>query len=652
MFYKEINAIKKEKGITLIALVVTIIVLLILAGISIASLTGPNGLITKADYAKLKTEVSQMQEELELFKTAKISENTGFIEDTLNADKEKVSYNTKTDSTENNINDILSSLDKWKYKENIEISKGELTFVSQDLKLIEMAKSLGLSINPYEIIDGELQSSETNLELMDSTGTLTLPSTVTKIGEGAFSNVEGLKTIIIPGTCKIIGRNAFANNKTLEKVIMQDGVEITGESAFRNCINLNTVEMADTITQIESNAFMSDTNLQNINIPKQIKQLKSYVFYNTGLKNIIIPNGVTTIEIFAFSDCKQLQKVIIPETVKTIDGTSFSRCTNLKDIEIDEKNKNFIFEKGILMDAKKENMIVILNSAISGNVFTVPEGVVKLVSGQLALYPQITTINIPSSVITIESGFIGTEITQVNIDVGNTKYETYQNAVYEKNNEVRYKLIRYYGTEENVKVEEGIKTIGTSALSNKKITNISLPNSLENLESHSLGGTNLTSLSLGDNVKVINPLFIYGSKITNLEISETNPNYVVENNILYSKDNTGGKKELILPIYPTGTIENFEIPYGVTKIEDFAFHGQRNMQSIIIPETVTEIGEAFNYCNNLTKIEIPSSVMKIGSNCFANSININEVIIHKEKGSIEGSPWGIEKGERAIKWTK
>ena len=273
-------------------------------------------------------------------------------------------------------------------------------------------------------------------------------------------------------------------------------------------------------------------------------------------------------------------------------------------------------------------------------------------SGQLALYPQITTINIPSSVITIESGFIRTEITQVNIDVGNTKYETYQNAVYEKNNEVRYKLIRYYGTEENVKVEEGIKTIGTSALSNKKITNISLPNSLENLESHSLGGTNLTSLSLGDNVKVIDPLFIYGSKITNLEISETNLNYVVENNILYSKDNAGGKKELILPIYPTGTIENFEIPYGVTKIGNNAFHNQFNMKSIAIPETVTEIGEAFNYCNNLTKIEIPSSVMKIGSNCFANSININEVIIHKEKGSIEGSPWGIEKGERAIKWTK
>ena len=47
--------INKQKGITLIALVVTIIVLLILAGISIATLTGENGLITKTNTAKEKT---------------------------------------------------------------------------------------------------------------------------------------------------------------------------------------------------------------------------------------------------------------------------------------------------------------------------------------------------------------------------------------------------------------------------------------------------------------------------------------------------------------------------------------------------------------------------------------------------------------------
>ena len=77
----------KSRGITLIALVITIIVLLILAGVSIATLTGDSGIITKAEEAKLSTELSQYKEELELYKINKYSENDNFEEATLTAGK-------------------------------------------------------------------------------------------------------------------------------------------------------------------------------------------------------------------------------------------------------------------------------------------------------------------------------------------------------------------------------------------------------------------------------------------------------------------------------------------------------------------------------------------------------------------------------------
>lgn len=128
-------------------------------------------------------------------------------------------------------------------------------------------------------------------------------------------------------------------------------------------------------------------------------------------------------------------------------------------------------------------------------------------------------------------------------------------------------------------------------------------------------------------MKNIHPLFIYGSNIETLKISENNPNYLVENNILYNRDSTEKTKELIVPIYQTSTIETFEIPYRVTKIGQLTFHNQNKMKSIKIPETVTEIKNSFNYCNSLTKIEIPHSVIKINSTYFANSPNISEVII-------------------------
>ena len=64
----------KEKGITLIALIVTVIVLIILAGISISSLTGEDGTVLNASKAKLKTEVKDIEEQIEL---KEINENDG-----------------------------------------------------------------------------------------------------------------------------------------------------------------------------------------------------------------------------------------------------------------------------------------------------------------------------------------------------------------------------------------------------------------------------------------------------------------------------------------------------------------------------------------------------------------------------------------------
>ena len=68
------NNIKNNKGITLIALVITIIILLILAGVTIASLSGDNGILTRAAYAKEKTRREGIQERLNLWKTEKSME--------------------------------------------------------------------------------------------------------------------------------------------------------------------------------------------------------------------------------------------------------------------------------------------------------------------------------------------------------------------------------------------------------------------------------------------------------------------------------------------------------------------------------------------------------------------------------------------------
>ena len=72
---------KKERGITLIALVVTIIVLIILAGISINLIFGTNGIINKAKDAKIKTDIASIKENIQMEILGKQAENNGNISD-------------------------------------------------------------------------------------------------------------------------------------------------------------------------------------------------------------------------------------------------------------------------------------------------------------------------------------------------------------------------------------------------------------------------------------------------------------------------------------------------------------------------------------------------------------------------------------------
>ncbi len=71
----------RQKGITLIALVITIIVLLILAGVTIATLTGENGILARANDSKTQTEIGKEKENLQLAYTNAI----------INSEQRKVS---------------------------------------------------------------------------------------------------------------------------------------------------------------------------------------------------------------------------------------------------------------------------------------------------------------------------------------------------------------------------------------------------------------------------------------------------------------------------------------------------------------------------------------------------------------------------------
>lgn len=112
------NKIKSTKGITLVALVITIIILLILAGVTIATLTGDNGLIKRAQDAKIATEIASIKEEIQTDILSEQAENQGSISDSsLKTILEKYVANPETDIIKNEdgtIKEIITKKGNYK----------------------------------------------------------------------------------------------------------------------------------------------------------------------------------------------------------------------------------------------------------------------------------------------------------------------------------------------------------------------------------------------------------------------------------------------------------------------------------------------------------------------------------------------------------
>jgi len=632
----------KQKGVTLIALVVTIVVLLILAGVTIATLTGDNGLITKAQESKFKTEIKELQEEYDLWVVDKELASKDFNKNTVSAGKSLLSYNTISEEEKNgNIKTILKNYDENKY--NIEIIKGNITLQSHNERELKWAKEAGIDVNPYEIDEnGKLIASNTNLFLVDDEGTLVLPSTVKTIGDGAFANCEGLKKIIIPGNVKIIGSGAFSYNSTLQEVVIQDGVEEIGWYAFVNCSNLNSVQIANSVNKIGGYAFRFCEKLENINIPDALNTIRSYTFdSNRSLKDIDI-NNVEYIEGNSFSNCTLLEEVRISEKTKSIAASAFVGCSKLNNIIIPEKNKNFIVQNGMVLTNDGTKIIFAMQNAVVNNTLTIPNTITALENFSYQSLDGIKKVKIQSSVTSVSDDFWSSRKPgiEISVDEDNLNYMSDGNAVYSKDGKT---LHTYFINDSNINVKESIETIKNKAfigLSN--LTNLKLPISLNTVESGICQSTQVTKLEFGENLSRLSPTFDAFSRIQSVAINSNNLTFKVVDNSVYSKDGS------ILVRAFISDSNSFLVPNGVTEIKSGAFYN-RTVKEIKLPNTLKKLN-GINLVSGLTQIEIPSSVETIENSCFSECSSLTSVIINKPKGSISGAPWSLPIKDRGIIW--
>lgn len=171
-----------------------------------------------------------------------------------------------------------------------------------------------------------------------------IPSSVTSISSGMFEKCLSLTSVTIPSSVTVIGDEAFWDCYALQSVNIPSSVITIGKAAFSNCIELKSVVIPSSVTTILPYAFYGCSKLQSVTIPSSVTEIGQSAFWNCiSLASVSLPDAITKIESSMFYGCHALASVSIPPSVTVIGGSAFEQCSAMTTVilppsvgEIDE----------------------------------------------------------------------------------------------------------------------------------------------------------------------------------------------------------------------------------------------------------------------------------------------------------------------------
>lgn len=152
-----------------------------------------------------------------------------------------------------------------------------------------------------------------------------IPEGVVKIMERAFSSSD-ISEVVLPNTLRIIGKDAFGNCENLKNIIIPDGVTIIPDSAF--CFSgLEKITLPDSVEEIRNSAFLHCRKLKKINF-SNLETVKIGTQAFTGCEALVDKNGLLIIQnrVFTYHSEAKNAYVVIPDGVTEIELGAFDHC--------------------------------------------------------------------------------------------------------------------------------------------------------------------------------------------------------------------------------------------------------------------------------------------------------------------------------------
>lgn len=477
---------------------------------------------------------------------------------------------------------------------------------------------------------------------------VTVPAThnglpVAMINGGAFAGYKALEVINIPATIEVISNvDPFEDCPSLREInvygaddagylryISEDGVlfekKADGESVLVRMPSGKSGEYAtpDFVTEIAESAFAS-SSITSITVSGGVNKIGNDAFVGSSVLESVAfaPSEGTPSELIigkrAFADCESLTGIVLPARLGSIELSkyyisptgaftlsadyAFVGCDSLSSIGVEAGSMNYEMYDGMIYSAKVGQLLFC--PVAKGGEITLSPNTRSIGAGAFIGCENITEITIPNTVNYIgEYAFYGIHASKVtfggnsfsSVTVGDYAFmncKTLESVVFEKVSPVAVIGAGAFSGCESLSsftITSSVNTIRDNAFENciglKTVTFEGGKNPLEFGKNVFLNCSGLTTVEIPENVTEIPGIFAGCTSLTEVKVASTNQNFTSHGGVVFNRDMT----EIVY--FPQGKGGEYVIPDSVSSIAAGVFSGNRVITELVIPNTVSYIGE-------------------------------------------------------------